>query len=172
MKRFFTTILLSVILFYAAGYEIVFACLLINCGKEVSEKELKSYKETTLVINSANSDQLTRKNKKEIIFEGVLYDIKSEENAGKDLIIHCVRDKDEQELLDNFASFHNESGKKNGNKPIEGLIYKNQLTLFFNNNILKIELPLNSGQTNSYEQFYYLPPEIELFTPPPQTFLV
>ena len=172
MKTFITTILLSVILFYAAGYEIVFACLLINCGEEVSEKELKSYKETTLVINSTNHDKLIRKNKKEIIFEGVLYDIKSEEAAGKDLIIHCVRDKDEQELLDHFASFHNESSKKNSNKPIEVYIYKNQLTLFFANNILKIEIPLNSEQTCTYGQFYYLQPEIELFTPPPQTSLV
>jgi hypothetical protein len=172
LKTFITTILLSVILLYAAGYEIVFACLLINCGEEASQKELKSYKETTLVINSSNSDHLTRKNKKEIIFEGVLYDIKSEETAGKDLIIHCVTDKDEQELLNNFATFHNESGKKNGNKPIEGFIYKNQLTLFFANNILTIEPLLNSEQTCSYGQFFYLQPEIELFTPPPQTFLV
>lgn|GEM_PF-3058838 len=172
MKTFVTTILLSVILFNAAGYEIVFACLLINCGEEAYEKEIGQYQETTLVINSTNCELLKRKNGKEIIYEGILYDIKSEETVGEDLIIHCIRDKEEQELLDHFETFHSEKDKRNNNKPIEGLIYKNQLTLFFTNNIFNIELPLSSGRTNSYKQFNYLQPEIRLLTPPPKIHLI
>ena len=159
------------ILFNAAGYEIVFACLLINSGEEACEKEMGSYQEVTLVINSTNRNLLKRKNDKEIIYEGSLYDIKSEETIGKKLIIHCVRDAEEQELLDHFETFHSGKDKKNSNKPIEGFIYKNQLTLFIADNIFKIEPQLNSAQITSYGQFYYLQPEIKLLTPPPQTHL-
>ena len=167
MKKFITTILLSVILFNAAGYEIVFACLLINCGEEVYENE--SGNQTTLLINSTNLDKLVRKNNKEIIYEGVLYDVKDEKIVGNNLVIHCMMDKEEQEVLDHFVTFRSENDKKNSNKPTEAYIYKNQLTLFFTDNFLKIEPQLNSNQIITYEQFYYLQPEIKLLPPPPQT---
>ena len=169
MKKFITTIILSVILFNAAGYEIIFACLLINCGEEVYDNELGD--QTTLVINPTNLDKLIRKNKTEIIYEGALYDVKDERVVGKNLIIHCKMDKEEQEVLDHFVAFHAENDKKNSNKPIEAYIYKNQLTLFFTDNFLKIEPQLNYRQIISYEQFCYLQPEIKLLTPPPQIYL-
>ena len=169
MKKFITTILLNVILFNAAGYEIIFACLLINCGEEVRDNE--SCYQTTLVINSTNLDKLIRKNKTEIIYEGVLYDVKDEKVVGKYLVIHCKMDKEEQEVLDYFVAFHAEKDKKNSNKPIEAYIYKNQLTLFFADNFLKIEPQLNSNQIVTYERFHYLQPEIKLLTPPPQVHL-
>ena len=56
---------------------------LINSGEEAYEKEMGSYQEVTLVINSTNRNLLKRKNDKEIIYEGSLYDIKSEETVGK-----------------------------------------------------------------------------------------
>ena len=167
MKKFITTIILSVILFNAAGYEIIFACLLINCDEQIYGN--KSDNKSTLVINSTNLDKLIRKNNREIIYEGVLYDIKDEKVVGKNLIIHCKMDKEEQEVLDRFVTFHSENDNKNNNKPVEAYIYKNQLILFFTDNFLKLVPQLNSDQIISCEHSYYLQPEIKLLTPPPQT---
>lgn len=169
MKKFIATILLSVILFNAAGYEIIFAGLLINCGDEVNDSE--SDNQTTLVINSANLDKLIRKNNQEIIYEGVLYDVKDQKIVGENLIIRCRMDKEEQKVLDHFVTFHSENDKKNSKKATEAYVYKNQLTLFFMDNVLKIEQQLNSNRIISYEQLDYLQPEIKLLTPPPQNHL-
>ena len=168
MKKPITIIILILILFNAIGYEFIFTCLILNCKHEISDSPYVESLGKTLIITPSNSDRFVRKNNHEIIFDGILYDIKSEEVNGDNLIIHCIMDLEEQELLEYFVKIRSEKNSEDKNIPLNKFIDKNPIILFIITHSLKIERPDNYYLSGSFLNLFYIQPIIELPTPPPQ----
>ncbi len=167
MKKLITVFLLSIILFCTAGYELIFAYLLFDCGQETCNSELASIN-ITLIINSSNKEKLIQKNNREVIFDGILYDIKSKEVVGDNIVLHCIMDLNEQGLLEHFEKAQTENNEKDKNGIQNKYFHKDTLTLFITGMTPAVKLHQSLNLSYSYLSLSYSQPIIDLTTPPPQ----
>ena len=173
MKKVFSILLISVLIFSIAGYEIIFSLMLYQYkeeGKNIISSGKKAENEVVLVINSSNKGLFERENDHEVKFNGIMYDIRKEEKKGNDLILHAVMDVNEQNFVNIFRL---------ENKP--GATDKNSKALIHNKDFSRIYL-ISLTVKKSPERIIakiiipaieeYNQPDNRLNTPPPRLRIV
>jgi len=173
MKKAFSILLISVLIFSVAGYEIIFSVMLYQykeAGESIISSSKKTEDEVVLVINSSNKNLFERENDHEVKFKGIMYDIRKEEKKGNDLILHAVMDVNEQNFVNIFRI---------ENKP--GATDKNSKARINNKDFNRIYLISLIAQKYPEQKISeiiipaiaeYNQPDKQLDTPPPQIFAV
>ena len=169
--RCYTTISLAIIfLFNAIGIQLLFALLIIHREDEMHKALIEAKDESLEIVTIDLSDHpdFVRINKKEIYYNGSMYDIKYEEIKNNKITFHCEKDEKELELLNYFSKFQDSKKENNSKIPLSRNIQKSVQNLFFQNQYLA------NLQLHTFE-LYWLPnnvlydqPYIVLLTPPPQ----
>ncbi len=163
MRKLFILFLITTFLFGAAGYEILFLYQVEKCKEAAFEAKYENEEEVVFVITQENQNLFHRRDKNEIEYNGMMYDIRSEIKTGNKIYIHAVHDYKEENLVKNFST-KNSKEEKSGPK----LNTKNLLSFFilpsaekdFSKSSLKRYF---IGTTENYSQPFH-----EQFTPPPQ----
>ena len=173
MKKAFSILLITVLIFSIAGYEIIFSVMLYQYkeeGKSIISSGKKPENEVVLVINSSNKDLFERENDYEVKFKGIMYDIRKEEKKGNDLILYAVMDVNEQSLVNNLRL--DNKNEKSGNHSKAQLSGKDFSVLYL--------IPVNAyKKSDTYLSKIHLPsvikysqPDNRLNTPPPRLLIV
>ena len=173
MKKAFSILLISVLIFSIAGYEIIFSVMLYQYkeeGESIISSGKKAENEVVLVINSSNEDLFERENDHEVRFKGIMYDVRKEEKKGNDLVLHAVMDVNEQSLVNNLRL--DNKNEKSGNHSKAQLNGKDFSVLYL--------IPVNAyKKSDTYLSQMHLPsvikysqPDNQLNTPPPKLLIV
>ena len=163
-----------VLAFNSFGFVFYFLIERENAKEEAFEKiiSLKSKEKIEIlsisksVINEGRVFQ--RINKKEIKYEGKMYDIVKEEKQTDRIIFYCIHDEKEDKLEKDFAGTVN---KNLNQKAVAGSsINFNHLIQFAEYGTKwGIQSPINKVDYYSYLNSNYLPNTQKILTPPPKS---
>ena len=174
VKTVFVYLLLTVFLFNTVGYFVAFKSVQWNIRKQAKQAILKQVSKKDLIekkFKNADFAKLEWKdNGKEFELGNELFDVVEIERSEQEIIVYCMNDKKEEELLSHLdehiqvnVSNTNESHKKSSKKitdTVLKLYFNNLLSFNFNRTVEKI-IFINSLQL--YQSNY-----LSLNTPPPE----
>jgi len=129
LKKITAFVLLVALMVNVMGYFVIFQCNRFLIRHEmadlISSGAFSGKTDLIRILKNAPCEDLVFKDKNEFSYRGILYDIVSEASSGDSIIYTCIRDDNEQNLVDKFALFlHQHSGFQETTKakPILALI--------------------------------------------------
>lgn len=122
MKRAASAILLSLFLYNIVGYYFAFTVSDLQNRSEMSLNVKNSkHLETLRIHRSDLNNALFDPDKKEILYKGEMYDVKSQNVDGEYIVFHCINDSKEKNLLanlnDNTKNNIDTKSSSSGNHP-------------------------------------------------------
>ena len=173
MKKAFSILLIGVLIFSVVGYEIIFSFMLYQYkedGENIINSRSEVENEVVLVINSTNENLLHRRNRHEVEFKGIMYDIRKEEKRGNDLILHAVMDLNEQDLVNDFRIENKNDGSGNHSK---ARIYNKDYSRIYLISFVPKKFSRGIASKIAISSIIeYNQPDEQLNTPPPQIFSI
>ena len=118
LKKLFSILLLSCLLFNTAGYHLIFYIRQAEIKAEMKRSLLHSdNKEVDLLVFSLNDkkniEKLEWEDDDEFELNGEMYDVIEKKTQNGKLIIRCINDKRETELIKNYEKINKEGNSKN-----------------------------------------------------------
>ena len=130
-----------------------------------SKEKIEVLSISKFMINEGKSFQ--RINRKEIRYEGKMYDIVKEEKQTDKIIFYCIHDQKEDKLERDYAKTMNEN--LNQKAAVSSSIHFNHMIQYADyGNGQKIKLPINKYDYFNYWSNNYLFQTFKVLTPPPK----
>jgi hypothetical protein len=171
VKKALSILLSSLIFFNSIGYILLYIERLANNKREMFAM-INSVKDLSAVeMLIFNHDELTQKinwkSENEFEFKGKMYDVIKTESAANKVIVYCIWDEKEDELISNFEKQCNSNYSKDKiNIPHRSVNTVNLIAV--KNDLLKSER-INSAKFLSETYFnYYHSISKKTLTPPPK----
>lgn len=169
----FTFILITI---FSIGSFFVYTCYLSsyqNAYQAYAKSKKNNLLTSQILINPAqlytNSKTISwEDDNKEVVINGVLYDVVSVKLQKGEVVLTVLSDKQEQEIKNQFASTYDVSSSKSSNSPIK--LLKQFLAFKFVNNTATLgDFILNTNEINSNTKYTFCITSVFLSqeTPPP-----
>ncbi|NVN93848.1 MAG: hypothetical protein HXX18_01055 [Bacteroidetes bacterium] len=111
MKKYFSILLLNIILFHLGGYYIWYSVLQYASHREIKQEIRRGLKDKDLVlieISDNNKSSVNwKENDKEFAFNGEMYDVVSIKKLKNKVQYYCINDHREEKLIAEFKKNHN-----------------------------------------------------------------
>jgi hypothetical protein len=149
VKRIVAIILLSCLFLTILGYHIVFRIHLSEIRAEMKQRlRYSSSKDAlVLVLDKEESSQVEWENKHEFRYQNEMYDVIDQRREGSHLVIRCIPDEKEKELLEAYEKI----AQKNNNSPAQTSLIK-LITAPF---IVSVSESLNQPQKEIQKDYFF-----------------
>lgn len=169
LKKISLILLIFVLAYSQVGYYFVSRHYQALHKEVIKEKILSQLKEEELKIISVsdNHQQIYWEEEgKEFLFKGEMYDVVKTKTVDGEVMLYCINDKKERELVDNYnlITKHNSSSDKKGKNTID-----NSFNLFVYQDETTGESCVKYLSNNFYSINFNLPENlIDNISPPPK----
>jgi hypothetical protein len=109
IRKTLSVLFAALILFNLFGYYFVFKCDQVRVKGEMKammrSSSFQAHSREIIILNPATDRDFKMIDKDEILYHGKLYDIISTRNSGSSIIINCVNDTKEEQLLASYNKY-------------------------------------------------------------------
>ena len=109
IRKTLSVLFAALILFNLFGYYFVFKCDQVRVKGEMKammrSSSFQAHSREIIILNPATDRDFKMIDKDEILYHGKLYDIISTRNSGSSIIINCVNDTKEEQLLSCYNKY-------------------------------------------------------------------
>ncbi len=131
-----------------------------------SAKDLSLF-EKFIFTKKEYDNKINRKNEKEFVLNGNMYDIAKVEIKNKQVIVYCIRDDKEEQLITNFKKVNNANNAKDKIHFSHSLLNTFNFTAIENDEYRQLRISgistIPGGYLNNYHSVFLQSP-----TPPPR----